>query len=163
MKRGSIVANRSAGLLLFRWRGGILEVFLVHPGGPFWAKKDLGTWSIPKGEYSNGEDALTTARREFEEETGIRPKGKLIPLIDIEQRSGKLVKAWAFEGDCDPSKLHSNTFTMEWPKKSGMMREFPEIDRGAWFPIPVARTKLLASQIGFLDQLVAKLDMRTNP
>jgi len=157
-----MTVTRSAGLLMFRRRGEILEVFLVHPGGPLWAKKDLGAWSIPKGEYSNGEDALTTARREFEEETGIRPEGKLIPLTDITQRSGKLVKVWAFEGDCDPSKLHSNTFTMEWPKKSGMMQEFPEIDRGAWFPIDVAGTKLLAGQIGFLDQLASKLGMRKN-
>jgi predicted NUDIX family NTP pyrophosphohydrolase len=123
LTRECTVTERSAGLLMFRRRGEILEVFLVHPRGPLWAKKDLGAWSVPKGEYSNGEDALTTARREFEEETGIRPKGKLIPLADIKQPSAKRVKVWAFEGDCDPSKLHSTTFTMVWPKKTGMMQE----------------------------------------
>src|SRR6266403_2626685 len=138
------------------------NVFLVHPGGPFWAKKDLGAWSIPKGEYADGENPLGTARREFEEETGMRPKGRLIPLAETKQPGGKLVKAWAFEGDYDPSKLLSNKFRMEWPKKSGVMQEFPEIDRGGWFPIEVAKAKLLAGQTGFLDQLVSKLATEKN-
>jgi predicted NUDIX family NTP pyrophosphohydrolase len=157
------VAKRSAGLLMFRRRGKTLEVFLVHPGGPFWAKKDLRAWSIPKGEYADGENPLATARREFEEETGMKPEGKLIPLGEIKQPGGKLVKAWAFEGDYDPSKLRSNSFTMEWPKKSGLKQEFPEIDRGGWFPIGVAKAKLLAGQTGFLDQLVSKLGLQKNP
>src|SRR5438034_291240 len=154
--------KRSAGILMFRRRGGEVEVLLMHPGGPFWAKKDLGAWSIPKGEYADGENPLGTARREFEEETGMRPKGKLIPLAEIKQPGGKLVKAWAFEGDYDPSKLLSNKFTMEWPKKSGVMQEFPEIDRGGWFPIEVAKAKLLAGQTGFLDQLVSKFATEKN-
>ncbi|MEX2261921.1 MAG: NUDIX domain-containing protein [Bryobacteraceae bacterium] len=154
------MAKRSAGLLLFRRRNGGLEVFLVHPGGPFWAKKDLGAWSIPKGEYSEGEDPLTAARREFEEETGIAPEGELIQLTDIKQPSGKIVRAWALEGDCDASTVRSNMFSMEWPPKSGKMREFPEIDRGEWFSIEVARTKILKGQMGFLDELASKLGYR---
>jgi predicted NUDIX family NTP pyrophosphohydrolase len=157
------VTKRSAGLLMFRRRGKTLEVFLVHPSGPFWANKDLGAWSVPKGEYADGEDPLAAARREFEEETGMRPQERLIPLDEIKQPGGKLVKAWAFEDDFDPSKLHSNTFAMEWPKNSGIMQEFPEIDHGGWFPIEVARTKLLAGQAGFLDQLASKLGLQKNP
>jgi predicted NUDIX family NTP pyrophosphohydrolase len=148
---------------MFRRRGKTFEVFLVHPGGPFWANKDLGAWSIPKGEYADGEDPLAAARREFEEETGMRPQERPIPLDEIKQPGGKLVKAWDFEGDFDPSKLHSNTFAMGWPKNSGIMQEFPEIDHGGWFPIPVARTKLLAGQAGFLDQLASKLGLQKNP
>ena len=151
------MAKRSAGLLMFRWREDALEVFLVHPGGPFWAKKDLGAWSIPKGEYSEGEDALTAARREFQEETGMAPAGEPIPLKDIRQPSGKIVKAWALEGDCDASKARSNMFSLEWPPKSGRTQEFPEIDRGEWFSIEAARTKLLKGQVGFLVELAAKL------
>ena len=132
----------------------------MHPGGPMWAKRDLGAWSIPKGEYEDGEKPLAAARREFAEETGMRAKGRMFALGEIKQPSGKLVKAWAFEGDFEPSKLRSNTFTMEWPRKTGKMREFPEIDRGGWFPIDVARTKLLAGQTGFLDELVVSLGGR---
>ena len=145
--------KRSAGLLMFRWRGEELEVFLVHPGGPFWAKKDAGAWSIPKGEYAEDEDPLTAARREFEEETGMAAAGEFIPLTDIKQAGGKIVKAWAIEGDCDAAAAKSNMFSMEWPPKSGRMREFPEIDRAEWFPIGAAREKLLKGQVGFLDQL----------
>ena len=151
------MAKRSAGLLMFRWRANALEVFLVHPGGPFWAKKDLGVWSIPKGEYAEGEDALAAARREFEEETGMAAGGEPIPLNDIRQPGGKVVSAWALAGDCDASKVRSNMFSMEWPPKSGRTKEFPEIDRGEWFPIEAARAKLLKGQLGFLVELASKL------
>jgi len=141
---------------MFRWRGDSLEVFLVHPGGPFWAKKDLGAWSIPKGEYSEGEDALTAAYREFEEETGFAAAGELIPLTDVKQPGGKIVTVWGVEGDCDASIVRSNLFSMEWPPKSGRTQEFPEIDRGEWFPIEAARAKVLKGQLGFLDELASK-------
>jgi predicted NUDIX family NTP pyrophosphohydrolase len=143
----------SAGLLMFRRSQGAVEVLLVHPGGPFWEKKDLASWSLPKGEYSEGEDAFAAAMREFEEETGIRPKGQFIPLGQIRQPSGKLVTAWAFEGDCDPSTIKSNLFSMEWPKGSRRLQEFPEIDRGEWFTFAVARRKILKGQLGFLERL----------
>ena len=158
------MAKRSAGLVMFRWRGDGLEVFLVHPGGPFWAKKDLGAWSIPKGEYSEGEDALAAARREFEEETGMAVAGEPIPLKDIKQPGGKVVRAWAMEGDFDSSSVRSNLFSMEWPPKSGRTQEFPEIDRGEWFPIEAAQTKLLKGQVGFLVELASKLgyDLRVS-
>jgi len=151
------MAKRSAGLLMFRRRGPKLEVFLVHPGGPFWVKKDSGAWSIPKGEYSEGADPVETARREFEEETGMSPRGPLMFLAELQQPGGKLVKAWAMEGDCDPAKLRSNVFPMEWPPKSGNVREFPEVDRGDWFPMEAARAKLLKGQRGFLDELARRL------
>jgi len=151
------MAKRSAGLLMFRRRGRRLEVFLVHPGGPLWAKKDTGAWSIPKGEYAEGADALETARREFEEETGMSPRGPLMFLAESRQPGGKLVKAWAMEGDCDPAKLRSNVFSMEWPPKSGKVREFPEVDCGDWFPMEAARAKLLKGQRGFLDELAKRL------
>jgi predicted NUDIX family NTP pyrophosphohydrolase len=145
---------------MFRHRGDVLEVFLVHPGGPFWAKRDLGAWSIPKGEYSESEDPVAAARREFEEETGVVPEGRLIQLGDFKQPSGKIVKAWAFEGDCDASRIRSNMFSVEWPPKSGRMQEFPEIDRGEWFSLEVARTKILNGQVGFLDELARKAGCR---
>ena len=151
------MAKRSAGLLMFRWRADALEVFLVHPGGPFWAKKDLGAWSIPKGEYTEGEDALTAARREFAEETGTAAAGEPIPLKDVKQPGGKIVSAWALEGDCDASKVRSNMFSMEWPPKSGKTKEFPEIDRGEWFRIEAARSKILKGQVEFLVELASKL------
>jgi predicted NUDIX family NTP pyrophosphohydrolase len=144
----------SAGLLMFRRRATGLEVLLVHPGGPFYVRKDLGAWSVPKGEYAEDEDPLAAALREFEEETGFAAAGEFFPLKAVRQAGGKIVKAWAVEGDCDASLARSNTFSMEWPPKSGKMREFPEVDRAEWFPIDVARTKLLAAQVGFLDQLV---------
>ncbi|HUQ92409.1 MAG TPA: NUDIX domain-containing protein [Bryobacteraceae bacterium] len=149
--------KRSAGLLLFRRRGGNVEVFLVHPGGPFWSKKDLGAWSIPKGEYAEGEDPLEAALREFQEETGTRAGGVPIPLRDIRQAGGKIVSAWAMEGDFEAARLRSNLFRMEWPPKSGETKQFPEIDKGEWFSIDAARLKLLKSQTGFLDQLVLTL------
>jgi predicted NUDIX family NTP pyrophosphohydrolase len=147
----------SAGLLMYRRRNRALEVFLVHPGGPLWKNKDESAWSIPKGEYSDGEDPLEAANREFREETGFEPGSELIPLGEIRQPSGKIISAWAFEGDCDPAGLHSNTFSIEWPPKSGQIREFPEVDRAVWFPVEVARTKLLKGQLPFLDKLILKL------
>jgi predicted NUDIX family NTP pyrophosphohydrolase len=143
----------SAGLLLYRVREGILEVFLVHPGGPFWAKKDLGAWSIPKGEIDEGEDPLEAARREFEEETGFRPGGMFRELAPVRQRSGKIVHAWAVEGDCESAAIRSNTFTMEWPPRSGRQQEFPEVDRAGWFGIPQAGGKILDGQRPLLAQL----------
>jgi predicted NUDIX family NTP pyrophosphohydrolase len=131
----------------------------VHPGGPFWEKKDLGSWSLPKGEYPEGQEAFDAAIREFEEETGIRPEGQFIPLGQIRQPGGKLVTAWAFEGDCDPATIRSNLFSMEWPKGSGRMQEFPEIDRGGWFTLAAARRKILKGQVGFLDRLAEHLEL----
>jgi len=147
----------SAGLLMFRRRDKELNVFLVHPGGPFWQKKDLGAWSIPKGEVSAGEDLLVTAKREFEEETGIAPQGEFITLGEIKQAGGKFVTAWAFELDCSPT-IQSNTFSMEWPPKSGRMQEFPEVDRAEWFSLKEARIRILSAQIVFLDRLLTHFD-----
>jgi predicted NUDIX family NTP pyrophosphohydrolase len=144
----------SAGLLMYRKRDGALEVFLVHPGGPFWRKKDAGAWSIPKGEYLEGEDPLSAAIREFEEETSIKPDSDFVALREIRQPSGKIVTAWALEGDCDPASVKSNLFSMEWPKGSGVICEFPEVDRGEWFPIDIARDKIHKGQVGFLDRLL---------
>ena len=149
----------SAGILLHRLRDGALEVFLVHPGGPFWRGKDAGAWSIPKGELeAEGADALATARREFEEETGSPVDGELVALKPLKQKSGKLVHAWALRGDIDAASVRSNTFSMEWPPHSGKQQEFPEVDRGAWFTIATAREKILPGQRGFLDQLQEYLD-----
>lgn len=148
------MAKQSAGLLLFRVRGGQLEVFLAHMGGPFWSKKDQGAWSIPKGEFAEGEAPLDAAQREFEEETGCRASGPFIPLTPITQRGGKRVHAWAVEGDCDPAQLRSNTFSIEWPPKSGKQQEFPEVDRAAWFTIPVALEKILAAQRELIVEFV---------
>jgi predicted NUDIX family NTP pyrophosphohydrolase len=147
------VTKRSAGLLLFREADGRREVLLVHPGGPFWAKKDAGAWSIPKGEIGEGEDPLTAARREFEEETGVRPVGEALALEPRRQPGGKLVYAWAMRGDLDPAAVKSTTFSMEWPPRSGRRQEFPEIDRAAWFTLEEARTKILKGQVPFLDDL----------
>jgi len=146
----------SAGILLYRVRSGVLEVFLVHPGGPFWAKKDAGAWSIPKGEIEEGADSLETAKREFLEETGSPIDGNFLELTPQKQRSGKLVHAWAVEGEIDASSVRSNSFSMEWPPRSGKQQEFPEVDKGEWFNIPVARKKLLAGQRGFLDEIEIK-------
>ncbi len=147
------MAKKSAGLLMYHRRDGELEVMLVHPGGPFWAKKDLGSWSIPKGEYTHEEDPFEVATREFQEETGFKPEGEFTPLAPIKQPSGKLITVWAFEGDCDASKIKSNTFTMEWPPHSGKQQEFPEVDRAGWFKISVAKEKIIKGQIGFIDEL----------
>ncbi len=148
--------KRSAGLLMYR-RNPTLEVFLVHLGGPFWAKKDLGAWSIPKGEYADEEAPLSAAQREFTEETGFACHGPFLELGRVKQTGGKAVSAWAFEGDADPQDLRSNTFTMEWPPHSARKIEVPEVDRGNWFSIPEARSRLLASQLPFLDRLVEKV------
>ncbi len=145
--------KRSAGLLMYRYRDSVLEVFLVHPGGPFWAKKDLGAWSIPKGEYGPGETPLEAARREFGEETACPAAGELLALTPLRQPSGKVVAAWAFEGDCDPEASRSNTFSLEWPPGSGRQVEFPEVDRAAWFSLEDAKNKILPGQAGFLEEL----------
>src|SRR5919199_6011819 len=138
---------RSAGILLFRRRPDGPEVLLVHPGGPYWARKDVGAWSIPKGEHADGEDALACARREFEEETGLAPPaGALVELGEVRQRSGKRVSAWALEGDLDPAAVRSNTFTVEWPPRSGRMQQFPEVDRAGWFAAGEARRRLNPAQ-----------------
>jgi predicted NUDIX family NTP pyrophosphohydrolase len=147
------MVKQSAGLLLYRVREGALEVFLVHPGGPFWAKKDLGVWSIPKGEMDEGEELLEAARREFEEETGFRPEGIFRELTPVRQRSGKIVHAWAVEGNCDPTAIRSNTITIEWPPRSGRQQEIPEVDRGGWFSIPEARERILDGQQALLAQV----------
>ncbi len=136
-----------------------LEVFLVHPGGPFWTKKDLGVWSIPKGEYTEEELPLDAAKREFIEETGFQFNHSFLELGEIRQPGGKLVTAWAFEGDCDPADLRSNTFSMEWPLRSGRQKEFPEVDRGAWFSIDAARERINRGQIPFLDRLLAHVSV----
>jgi len=142
------MAKKSAGLLMYRRRHGVLELFPAHPGGPFWKKKDAGSWSIPKGEYTPPEDPLEVAKREFQQETGSKVSGEFIPLTPRKQPSGKIIAAWAFQGDCDASAIKSNTFLMEWPPRSGKQQEFPEVDRGGWFSVPVAKEK-----IGFLDEL----------
>jgi predicted NUDIX family NTP pyrophosphohydrolase len=151
-------ARRSAGILLYRLSGGAPEVLLVHPGGPFWARRDAGAWSVPKGEYEDADDPLAAARREFEEETGTALEtGELLELGDVKQKNGKVVSAWAAEGDLDPDAVHSNTFTMEWPPRSGRAAEFPEIDRAGWFGIDDAREKLNPAQAQFLDRLLELL------
>ena len=148
----------SAGILLYRKRDSELEVFLVHPGGPFWAKKNEGAWSIPKGEYTEGEDPLAVAKREFHEETGSEVHGTCIALLPLKQPSGKVIAAWAVEGEIDPASLRSNTFSMEWPPKSGKLKEFPEVDRAVWCDLTTARQKLLPGQCSFLDQLQSLLN-----
>jgi predicted NUDIX family NTP pyrophosphohydrolase len=151
-------AKRSAGILLYRLSGGAPEVLLVHPGGPFWVRRDAGAWSVPKGEYEDGDDPLAAARREFEEETGTALKtGELLELGDVKQKNGKVVSAWAAEGDLDPDAVQSNTFTMEWPPRSGRTAEFPEIDRAGWFGVDEAREKLNPAQAEFLDRLLELL------
>jgi predicted NUDIX family NTP pyrophosphohydrolase len=167
----------SAGILLYRFRGGQLEVFLVHPGGPFWRNKDAGAWSLPKGEYLAGDDPLDAAKREFREETGFAPPaGDYISLDQLRQAGGKIVTAWAAqsrvdepESECESDlendyasdgravKIESNTFAVEWPPKSGRVQQFPEVDRAAWFSLATARAKILPGQAAFLDRLAAHL------
>jgi predicted NUDIX family NTP pyrophosphohydrolase len=151
-------ARRSAGLLVFR-RGALgLEVLLAHPGGPFWARRDLGAWSLPKGEYQPDEDALDAARREFAEELGIpAPPGRVLPLGEVRQAGGKVVTAWAVEGDLDPEAIVPGTFELEWPRGSGQARTYPEIDRVAWFGLREAQERILAGQRDLLDRLVDRL------
>lgn len=151
--------KHSAGILMYRFREDSLELFLVHPGGPFWAKKDEGAWSIPKGEFNvENEDPLEAAKREFEEETGFTVEGDFISLDTLKQSSMKIVHAWAVEGDCDAAKINSNTFSMEWPPRSGKQQEFPEVDRAGWFDVETAKIKLLKGQTAFIDRLLEKLE-----
>jgi predicted NUDIX family NTP pyrophosphohydrolase len=149
--------RKSAGILLYRFQKDGVEVFLVHPGGPFWVNKDKGSWSVPKGEYNDDEDALKAAQREFQEETGLSIQGNFIELGEVRQPSGKRVMVWALENDQDVENIRSNTFQLEWPPKSGKMQEFPEVDRGGWFSIPEARQKILKGQFPFLDKLEEKI------
>ena len=148
---------RSAGILLYRFNEGKLLVMLVHPGGPFWAKKDDGAWSIPKGIYEEGENPLDAAKREFQEETGQEVEGEFIDLGEVKQPSRKIVHAWALESNFDTSRIISNTFSLEWPPKSGITREYPEVDKGQWFDLQEARGKILKGQSEFLDRLVGKI------
>jgi predicted NUDIX family NTP pyrophosphohydrolase len=153
------VSKLSAGLLLYRFDGDGVEVLLVHPGGPFWARKDDGAWSLPKGEYSEGEDPWTVAQREFFEELGkTPPDGARIELAQVKQPGGKVVTAFAVCGDLNLDGTFSNTFTLDWPKGSGNVREYPEVDRVDWFPVAVARSKLLKGQLPLLDRLIAALE-----
>jgi len=149
----------SAGILLYRIVENHLEVFLVHPGGPFWKNKDVGAWSIPKGLFEAEEDPLEAAQREFQEETGFNITGKFTALTPLKQPSGKLVYAWAAEGNVDAAATKSNMFSMEWPPRSGKEQSFPEVDKGGWFEIPVAYEKILTGQRGFLEELQKILEM----
>ena len=149
--------KKSAGILLYRLKDISIEVFLVHPGGPFWSKKDWGSWSIPKGEFTDGEEALFAAKREFFEETGTELTGVFIELKPVIQKSGKIVYAWGVKGDIDIDKLNSNTFEMEWPPRSGKLQNFPEIDKGGWFSISEAKEKINTSQIALIEDLVMKM------
>lgn len=144
---------------MYRWREALLEVFLVHPGGPFWAKKDIGAWSIPKGELEPNEELLEVAKREFQEETGFTARGQFLELGTVKQAGGKIVSAWAFEGDCDPTRLTSNLCQVEWPPRSGRVVEFPEANGGNWFSIPAAREHILKSQQPLLDMLCTALHL----
>jgi predicted NUDIX family NTP pyrophosphohydrolase len=145
--------KRSAGVLLFRRQGSDFEVLLAHPGGPLWKNKDDGAWSVPKGEYGQDQDPLDAAKRELMEETGVIAEGEFIPLGEIRQSGGKLVKAWAVEGDFEAASMRSNTFSMPWPPGSTTLKEFPEIDRAEWFSLEIARRKILKGQAEFLDRL----------
>lgn len=149
------MAAISAGILMYRRRGCQLEVLLVHPGGPFWRNKNLGAWSIPKGEYGPDEEAATAARREFGEELGVEAAGDLKSLGEVKQRSGKRVTAFTLEGDLDITMIRSNRFEMEWPPRSGRVQSFPEVDRAGWFSLPEAHEKILAAQRPFLDRIAA--------
>lgn len=151
--------RKSAGILLYREKQKNIEVLLVHPGGPFWAQKDKGVWSIPKGEYINEEDPLEAAIREVEEETGYRPNGPFIPLTPIKQKAGKLVTAWATEGDLNTETIKSNTFKLQWPPKSGTWITIPEVDKADWFTPIVAKQKIIPSQIPLIDELLAYLQI----
>lgn len=151
------MAARSAGIVLFRLTDDAILVLLVHPGGPFWSRRDLGAWSIPKGEFAADEEPEAAARREFEEELGIAPTGPLLPLGEIRQKAGKEVVGFACEGELDASAIRSNSFEMEWPPRSGRQQSFPEIDRAEWFDLATARDKIIPGQIPFIDRLEAML------
>jgi predicted NUDIX family NTP pyrophosphohydrolase len=158
-RRQAPAKKRSAGILMYRREGEDVLLLLVHPGGPFWAKKDFGSWSIPKGEFAEGEDALAAARREFAEETGFEPEGEFQSLGELIQSGGKHVIAWAVCGNFDPQTLTSNRFEMEWPPRSGQMRSFPEVDRAAWFTVAEARERLLPAQTTLIDRLVDRISV----
>jgi predicted NUDIX family NTP pyrophosphohydrolase len=150
-----VAGKRSAGLLLYRRAGDDLEVLLGHMGGPFWARRDARAWTMPKGEYDAEEEALDAARREFQEELGVpAPTGEVVELGEVRQAGGKIVTAWAVEGDLDPAVVVPGTFEMEWPKGSGQRRQFPEVDRVGWFGVGVARAKIITGQQSFLDRLI---------
>ena len=151
------MAKSSAGILMYRFQGDQVEVFLAHPGGPYWAKKDKAAWTIPKGEFSAEEEPLAAAKREFEEETGTAISGPFLELGKLRQPNGKVVHLWAVEGDSDPESIVSNTFEMEWPPKSGKFQSSPEIDRACWFTAESAREKLHKGQVEFIDILLEKL------
>jgi predicted NUDIX family NTP pyrophosphohydrolase len=151
----------SAGLLMFRVRNGALEFLLAHPGGPFWKDRDAGAWTIPKGEIQSGEEPLTAAQREFEEEVGFKPQGQFIELTPVRQKSGKLVHAWAFEGDCDPSAVKSNVFKLEWPPRSGRFEDCPEVDRACFFRLEEAKVKINPAQVPLLEELSRKIRSRS--
>lgn len=151
------MVKTSAGLLMYRTSGGVLEVLLVHPGGPFWKNKDDGAWSIPKGEVEPGEDLLATAKREFHEELGLEAAGPFLELAPVKQKGGKIVHAWAFEGDCDPAAISSNTFSIQWPPKSGRQTEFPEVDRAQFFDLQTARSKVNQGQVPLLEEVEARV------
>ena len=155
------MSKKSAGIILYRIQNALLEIFLVHPGGPFWSRKDEGAWSIPKGEFEDDEDPLNAAKREFEEETGISISGRFIELNPIKQKSGKFVYAWAVEGDINPGEIRSNEFEMEWPPKSGKKKSFPEIDKAAWFSVSEAEKKIIEAQLSLIKQLEKKLNELT--
>jgi predicted NUDIX family NTP pyrophosphohydrolase len=145
---------------MYRIKDGAIQVLLAHPGGPYFAKKDDESWSIPKGEPGPDEDLLLTAQREFQEETGLKPAGPFVPLQPVKQKGGKIVHAWAFEGGCDPTTIHRNTFTMEWPPRSGQQMEFPEIDRAEFFDLATARRKVKAAQVGLIDELETIVNLK---
>jgi predicted NUDIX family NTP pyrophosphohydrolase len=152
------MAKKSAGILAYRFnKDKLVEFFLVHPGGPFWKKKDAGAWSIPKGEFEDDEDPLKAARREFKEETGVAIEGDFIVLSPVKQKNGKVVYAWGVEADIDTSAIQSNVFEMEWPPKSGKKQQFPEIDKGGWFGISDAKEKINTAQFALVDELNTKL------
>lgn len=151
------MSQKSAGIVLYRIQKNCVEVFLVHPGGPYWSKKDDGAWSIPKGEFNENEEPLAAAKREFQEETGIKISGEFIQLNPVKQKGGKMVYAWAVEGDIDPAKIKSNSFEIEWPPRSGKMKSFPEIDKAAWFQLSHAQKKIIEAQSALIKELESKI------
>jgi len=153
------MSKKSAGILLYRFNNKEIEFFLVHPGGPFFVKKDSGAWSIPKGEFDESENAFAAAIREFKEEVGVDLSGKAITLSPVKQKSGKEVFAWAIEGDLDPQNISSNSFAIEWPPKSGKFRDYPEIDKGEWFDYHEAKQKINPAQIPLIEELIKKLNL----